>query len=196
MFRVLGARWSAGGLVVAVGVEGELAEEFAGGCVDDPDVQVLEEQQDGLPGVLASDADVVEFAGVAEGDGSDGPYLVGADAVVGCRRGWLWAGRRRRWRGWSGAGGSGAAASLGLWPERAAWFPRLRSSAAVSVRLSSATGVVQAWSAACRRSAAASVDASDQLAVGRAGGVEVLVTFFELETQVCHVLFEVGDLSG
>jgi hypothetical protein len=50
---------------------------------DDPDVQVLERQQDGLPGVLAADADVVELAGVAEGDGSDGPYLVGADAVVG-----------------------------------------------------------------------------------------------------------------
>jgi hypothetical protein len=49
--------------------------------VDDPDVQVLDEQQDGLPGVLAADADVVELAGVAEGDGSDGPDLVGAAAA-------------------------------------------------------------------------------------------------------------------
>jgi hypothetical protein len=36
----------AGGLVVAGGVDGELAEEFAGGGVDDADVQVLDEQQD------------------------------------------------------------------------------------------------------------------------------------------------------
>jgi hypothetical protein len=43
--------------------------------VDDPDVQVLDEQQDGLPGVLAADADVVELAGVAEGDGSDAQTL-------------------------------------------------------------------------------------------------------------------------
>jgi hypothetical protein len=48
-FRILGAGWPAGGLVIAVGVEGELAEELAGGCVDDLDVQVLHEQQDGLP---------------------------------------------------------------------------------------------------------------------------------------------------
>ncbi|HEX7267554.1 MAG TPA: hypothetical protein VF256_09030, partial [Streptosporangiaceae bacterium] len=32
--------WPAGGLVVAGGVEGELAEEFAGGGGNDPDVQV------------------------------------------------------------------------------------------------------------------------------------------------------------
>jgi len=35
----------AGGLVV----EGEFAEEFAGGRVDDPDVQVVDEHQDGGP---------------------------------------------------------------------------------------------------------------------------------------------------
>jgi hypothetical protein len=33
--------------------------------------------------VFAADADVVELAGVAEGDGADGPDPVGADAVVG-----------------------------------------------------------------------------------------------------------------
>ena len=54
--------------------------------------------------------------------------------------------------------------------------------------------MVQGWSAACWRRAAGSVDASDQLAVGGSGGVEVLVAFFELETQVCPVLLEVGDL--
>jgi hypothetical protein len=33
----------AGGLVVAVGVDGEFAKEFAGGGVDDADVEVLDE---------------------------------------------------------------------------------------------------------------------------------------------------------
>jgi hypothetical protein len=68
-----------GGLVV----EGEFAEELAGRLADDADVQVLDEDQDLRPGVLAADADVVELAGVAAGDGADGPDLVGADAVVG-----------------------------------------------------------------------------------------------------------------
>jgi hypothetical protein len=40
------ARCLAGGLVVAVGVEGELAQELAGGGVDDADVQVLDEAKD------------------------------------------------------------------------------------------------------------------------------------------------------
>jgi hypothetical protein len=77
-------RWSsraacfAGGLVVAGGVEGELAEEFAGG-VDDADVGVLGEEQDVGP----ADADVVEAAAVTQGDGAVGVDDVGANAVVG-----------------------------------------------------------------------------------------------------------------
>ena len=50
------SRWSAEGLVVAVWVEGELAEEFAGGGVDDSDVQVLDQEQDVGSGVGSSDA--------------------------------------------------------------------------------------------------------------------------------------------
>jgi hypothetical protein len=50
----LGAAWFAGGLVVAGGVEGELAQQFAGGGVDDPDVQVAGEQQDVGSGVGSS----------------------------------------------------------------------------------------------------------------------------------------------
>jgi hypothetical protein len=46
-------------------------------------MQVLGEDQDLGSGVLAADADVVELSGVAQGDGADGPDLVGADAVVG-----------------------------------------------------------------------------------------------------------------
>ena len=33
-----------------------------------------------------------------------------------------------------------------------------------------------------------------RITVDGSGGVEVLVAFFELETQVCPVLLEVGDL--
>jgi hypothetical protein len=36
------------GLVAAGGVEGGVAEELAGGGVDDADVEVVDEQQDGL----------------------------------------------------------------------------------------------------------------------------------------------------
>jgi hypothetical protein len=46
-----------GGLVVAVWVEGGLAQELAGGGVDDPDVQVLDQQQDVGSGVGSADAD-------------------------------------------------------------------------------------------------------------------------------------------
>ncbi len=45
------AFWFAGGLVVAVGVDGEFAEEFAGGGVHDADVEVVDEQDDVGSGV-------------------------------------------------------------------------------------------------------------------------------------------------
>src|SRR5215471_7657456 len=61
-----GSLWLAGGLVVAGRVEGQVAEQFAGGGVDDADVQVLDEQQDVGSGVGSADADDV-----------------GADAVMG-----------------------------------------------------------------------------------------------------------------
>ncbi len=77
-----GSGWPAGGLVVAGGVEGQIAEQFAGGGVDDADVQVLDEQQDVGSGVGSAGADVVELAGVAEGDGAGFADDVGADAVV------------------------------------------------------------------------------------------------------------------
>jgi hypothetical protein len=73
----------AGGLVVAGGVEGQFAEELAGGGVDDADVQVADEQQDGGSGVGPADADVVELSAVAQGDGAVGVDQVAADAVVG-----------------------------------------------------------------------------------------------------------------
>ena len=49
-------------MVALGGVEDQLAEEFAGGGVDDADVQVLDEQQDVDSGVGSADTDVVQPA--------------------------------------------------------------------------------------------------------------------------------------
>ena len=73
---------SAEGLVVAVRVEGEVAEEFAGGGVDDADVQVGDEHEDGGSGVFAAEADVVEAAVVAQGEASGLVDAVVADPPV------------------------------------------------------------------------------------------------------------------
>jgi hypothetical protein len=71
--------WFAGGLAVPGGVEGELAEQLAGGGVDDAHVQVLGEQQDVGSGVGSADADVVEAAAGAQGDVAlPGPGLAAA----------------------------------------------------------------------------------------------------------------------
>jgi hypothetical protein len=60
--------WSAGALVALGWVEDQVAEEFAGGCVDDADVQVLDQDDDAGSGVGSADADRVELAAVAQGD--------------------------------------------------------------------------------------------------------------------------------
>ena len=66
------SRWwtgrSAGGLVRPRRVEGEGSEELASDCMDDPDVEVLDEEDDGGPGVGSADADVIETSSIAEGD--------------------------------------------------------------------------------------------------------------------------------
>jgi hypothetical protein len=54
-------------LVVAVGVEGQVVEEFAG-FGEDSDVEVVDQHDDSLAGVGASEADVVEAAVVSQGD--------------------------------------------------------------------------------------------------------------------------------
>lgn len=66
-------------MVVAAGVEDQFAEEFAGGGVDDPDLKVVDDDQDVRSGVGSPDADVVEPAVDSE---SDDAGAVGADAVV------------------------------------------------------------------------------------------------------------------
>lgn len=59
-------------MVVAGGDEGELAEEFSGGGVDDADVEVVDELEDGGFGVFGADGDVVEAAGAAQGEFAGG----------------------------------------------------------------------------------------------------------------------------
>jgi len=49
-------------VVAALWVDGELAEEFAGGGVDDPDVEVGDEEDDGGPVEGSPEADVVELS--------------------------------------------------------------------------------------------------------------------------------------
>jgi hypothetical protein len=71
------------GLVVAVGVEGEGSEELAGVGVDDADVEVSDEEDDGGAGEVAAEADVVHASAAAERDRSGGVDAVVADAVVG-----------------------------------------------------------------------------------------------------------------
>ena len=65
---LLWAGFSAGGLVVAGGVEGQLAQDLAGGGVDDADVEVLDEEQDVGSGVGSADSDVVQASVVAQGE--------------------------------------------------------------------------------------------------------------------------------
>ena len=55
-------------MVVPGGVEGEFAEDFSGGGVDDFDVVVLAEDQDAGSVVDSADADVVEASVDAQGD--------------------------------------------------------------------------------------------------------------------------------
>jgi hypothetical protein len=80
---VVWSGWSAEWLVVAGEVDGEFSEEFAGGGVDDADLEVLGEQQDVGSGVGSSVGDVSQSAGDAQGDGAGLVEPVLADPVVG-----------------------------------------------------------------------------------------------------------------
>jgi len=70
-------------LVVASWVDDEVAQDLAGGGVDDGDVEVLDEQDDVGSGVGSADADVAKAAGDAQGDAAGLVDLVAAGAVVG-----------------------------------------------------------------------------------------------------------------
>ena len=62
-------------------VDGESADDFAGGGVDDADAKVGNEQDDAGSVEGSSEADVVHLAGDAQADSSVGDAVV-ADAVV------------------------------------------------------------------------------------------------------------------
>src|SRR4051812_50160225 len=93
-------------------VEDQVAEEFAGGGVDDADVQVLNEEQHVGSAEGSADADVVQAAGDAQRDAAGLVDLVVAEAVVGVPRavgagGGLGGGRVGGGRGGPGGGGGG-----------------------------------------------------------------------------------------
>jgi hypothetical protein len=102
----LWAGWAAGGLVVAAGVDGQVAEQFAGGGVDDADVEVVDEHEHLGSGVGWSDAEVVEAAGHTQGDHAAVVDAVVADAAVGVVV--AAGGREGLGEGVVGGGGGGA----------------------------------------------------------------------------------------
>ena len=80
-------------MVVAVGVQGQFSQQFAGEGVDDPDLEVGDEEDDAGSGVGSADADVVQVAGDAQGDDAGGVDAVVADPVVGVGVA-AWSGQR------------------------------------------------------------------------------------------------------
>ena len=70
-------------MVAAGGVEGETAEDLAGGGVDDADVEVGDEHDDAGSGVGSADGDVVQLPVESEGHVAAVGDAVVADPVVG-----------------------------------------------------------------------------------------------------------------
>ena len=70
-------------MVAAGGVEGETAEDLAGGGVDDADVEVGDEHDDAGFGVGSADGDVVQLPVESEGHVAAVGDAVVADPVVG-----------------------------------------------------------------------------------------------------------------
>ena len=70
-------------MIVPGGVDGEVADELTGGGIDDSDVEVVDEHENAGSGVGAADADVVQAAVDAQGEGAVGVDAVGAHALVG-----------------------------------------------------------------------------------------------------------------
>jgi hypothetical protein len=101
------AGWPAGSVVAAVGVEGEVTEDLAGGGVDDADVEVGDEHDDAGSGVGAADGDVMEVAVDAQGDVAAGGDAVVSDPEVGVAAAVAGAGL--------GPGGVGDGRGAALW---------------------------------------------------------------------------------
>jgi hypothetical protein len=92
---------NAWGLVIDGGVENQLADELAGGGVDDADFGAVDQHQDGGSGVGSSDADVVQPTVVAEGE-----FAVAVDYIAADQR--LGLGGCGCWRAGFGSGLVGA----------------------------------------------------------------------------------------
>jgi hypothetical protein len=72
-------------VVAAFGVDGEGSDDLAGGGVDDADVEVIDEEDDGGSVVASADGDVVELAVDAEADVALAD-AVAADSELGADR--------------------------------------------------------------------------------------------------------------
>ncbi len=70
----VGALWTASGfagaVVALVCVECDFADDFAGGCVDDADVESVDEQNDGGSFEGSAESDFVHLSVETEGDSS------------------------------------------------------------------------------------------------------------------------------
>ena len=93
-------------MVVAGGIDDQLAEEFSGGGGDHPDVEIVDEKDDVGSGVGSSDADVVEPAADPQGDDAGVVDAVVPDPCVGVAV--ATAGRPRLGPVAVGRGGGGA----------------------------------------------------------------------------------------
>jgi hypothetical protein len=96
-------------LVVAGGVEGQFADEFAV-VGDDSDLEFVNDHEDVGAGPGASDSDVVQPAAVAKGE-----FAVAVDAVFSDSELFVDADSSPGWDGWwpGGPGGGGGAAADG-----------------------------------------------------------------------------------
>ena len=70
-------------LVIATGIEGEPADQFTRVEVEDPNVEIGHEELDRPTLMGSAEADVMQPAVVAKGDGAAGVDLVLADSEVG-----------------------------------------------------------------------------------------------------------------
>ena len=71
--------WQSAGLVVPGRVQDQFADQLTGVAVDDADMQVVDEQADWSVGQAGANADVVQPAVVAQGDGAPAVDLVVPD---------------------------------------------------------------------------------------------------------------------
>lgn len=82
------------------GVDGEVADELAGGGVDDSDAEIVDEHENAGSGLGSADADVVQSSVDARAEAAAVVDAVGAEALVAVEA--LPGGGGRPWGGWWG----------------------------------------------------------------------------------------------